>query len=416
MVHVSTTGAFQARRFETCYPVSACFDEVSPRRVDILGRVFVAVVVCATLWASPLSGIEKEPVQNVATGIASLGRGEEAVHKPQLPTVALTLVGEHLANLTERSIGDRLRKGTALHHPLHVQILDADPVVSTNQIGSHLVEVVLPGVANMFLHFGNADALPIPPATPFGATGENPLFLGKASLVFARVLRVGDSRSVAESCEAIDPKVNPHSIASGFELGKLFVEDQRNEVSSARSLGDCDSGRLGLELPTPIHVQATQSTDNQIRVVRVGTRELEGRVGVLSTLLVPLLFEGGVTALLFEKAQKSRVQVPQRLLRRNTGHFAQPRRFGVFLPLGQFSGTRVVVHALLPMKPSIRAHPQCAVVNVAAASKDLCQFRLLANCRVEPELVSNLHTENGNRVRNNVNNNPQKRSGDFSPA
>ena len=394
LVHVSTTGALQARRFETSDPVSACLNGVSLRIMDILGRIFIAVMVLAALWTIPLSNIERESSQNVAAAVTSLRGGEEAIHKPQLPAVSLTFVGKHLTKLTEAGIENRLGEWAAFNHSPHVQVLDADPVVSAHQIGRHLVEVILPSVYDVFLYPGNADVLPVPPAASLGSTTEDALRLGKTSLVFARMLWVADTPAIGKSSKSVDPKINANCFTGRFYLGKLFVENQRNEVSPTRPLGDCNSCRLRLEFAAPVYSETAQPADNQVRVVWVGPGKLESRSRVFSGLLVALLFESRVSGFLVEKLHKCVIQMSQRLLNRHAGHFPQPCGLFLSFPFGQFSRSLVITNLLLPLLPRISPIPQRSIVGVATTPEDLGKLCLLGLNGGESKLVSNLHANN----------------------
>lgn len=394
LVRASTAGAFQARRLKPSDPVSTRFNGVSPRIVDILGRIQIAVMVLAALWTIPLSNIERETGQNVAATAASLRRGEEAIHNSQLPAVSLALVSEHGSEFAEAGIGDRLCETVIFHHSSHIQVFDADSVVSTHQIGRHLVEVILSGVADMFLYPGNADALPVPHTTTLDAPSENPLCLGESSLVFARMLRVGDALIIAGSGQAVDSKVNANRFPGRFELGKLFIENQRDEITPAGSFGNRDGCRFQLELATPVHIEATQARDNQVRVVWIGAGEFESGCCVFSGLLVSLPLEHWILGFFVEELHEGIVQVPQSLLDGNTGHFSQPRGLVFVLPFGKLGGSLVVTNSLLPFLPSVSPIPQGSVVGIPTAPEDLGKLGLLCPSWRKTELVSDLHANN----------------------
>ena len=211
------------------------------------------------------------------------------------------------------------------NHPTYVQVFDADSVVSAHQISGHLVKVVFSGVTYMFLQFGNANALPVPPAPTLDAAGEDSLFLGKASLVFARMLRVCDSLTVAGSSQAANSKVNANCFAGGFEFGKLFIQAERHKITSAGLLDNSDRGRVGGEGAIPIHVQASKPTDNQVWVIGVGTGELKSRGGVFGGLPMPPLLKGGILTFLIKEPNESVVQVAERLLNRKLLEATQSR-------------------------------------------------------------------------------------------
>lgn len=394
LVRVSTTGAFQARRLKTSDHVSARFNEVSPRRVDILGRVFIAVMVCSTLWTIPLTKIERETGQNVAAATASFRRGEEAVHKPQLPAVSLAFVFEHGSELTEAGIGNRLGKAMVFHHSAHVQVFDADSVVSTHQIGGHFVQVILSGVADVFLYPGHANTLPVPHPASLDATGKNTLGLGKTSLVLARMLWVPYALPIGKGGETVNSEINPNRFPGRFELGKLFVQDQRDEVASAGFFNDRDGRGFRLELPAPVHIETTQTGDNQVRVLGIRSGKLESGSRVFGALLVSLPLEHRIPSLLVKEPHEGVIQMSERLLGRNAGDFPQPRGFLLPLPFGEFGGGLVVSNPFLPLLPSVSPIPERPVVDIPAAPEDLGKLRLLGRSWCPTELVSNLHTNN----------------------
>lgn len=408
MVLSSTRGAFQALGLGSSYPCSlSSHDGVSPRRKDIVCCILIAVMLGVTLRASPVADSKREMFDDVTAMRAAFTAGVEAIHKDQLFPVPLTLVGEHLPKCAEARIVDGACEAVVFDHAPNIEVFNADAVKAADQIGCCFVEVILAGIPDLFLYSGNLQSLPVPPGTSFGAPGQNPLGLGKTSVVFARMLWVMDFGAVTQGGKAVDPQVHTHGFARWMFLLESFVKAQRNEVATAGLLRYRNCGWIAGELTAPANLQSSQPTDNEIRVVRIGPGKPEGRSRVFRTLLMPLLFEGRVMAHAVEEAQECRVQMPQRLLRGNTGDFTQPCSVGVLFPLGEFCGTLVVVDTLLPLKPSIGTQPQGPVVNIAAAAKHFGQLTLLSFSRVKPKLESNLHTANNSCVRNSVNNKKQ---------
>ena len=392
LVHVSWTGAFHARGLEASCPVSTRFEGLSTLRVDILCGIFVAVVSGAALWAGPLSDVERKIGQDVSTAAAPFGRWEEAVHKPQLPAVSLAFVSEHSLELAEAGIADRFGEATVANHASHVQVFNADTVVSVDQIGSNLVEMVFSGVADMFLYSSNTNALPVSPSAAFLATGKNTLRPGKSSVVFARVPGVWYSRSVAQGSQATDSKVYAYRLTGRLQSHKGFIENQRNEISSAGQFGDRDGCWRRHERSTPSNIQSPQSTYDHVGIVGVRPGELKRRSSVFGTLLATLLFERRISGFFVEESDKCVVEVPKSLLDRNAGDFFKPCGFGVFLPFGQFCGTLVVPDPFFSHLPCVSPIPQPTVVNVPAATEYLRKLSLLGVSGVESKFVSNLHT------------------------
>lgn len=394
LVHVSTRLAGQARGLIPSYGRSACFGELPALRVDILRRVKIAVVVLATLWTIPLPGIERETGQNVAAGAATFAAWEEAVHKPQFPSVPLAFVFEHLTKLTETGIRDRLGEAVVFHHTPYIQVFDANTVVPAHQIGSHFVQVVLSGVADVLLYPGNTNALPVPPSATLGFASEDALCLCKPSLVFARMLRVVDASSIAQGGESVYSQVNAHRFPGWVEFGKLFIQNQCDEISSTGTFGYCDSRWFRLELAAPFNIKPPQPGYNQVWIAGVWSGKLESGSRIFSRLHVSLPFEDWIPSLLIEELHESVVQMAKSLLDGNAGHIAQPRGFFLTFPFSQFSGSLIVSDSLLPFLPSVSPIPQRPVVNITAATEHPSELALLSLGWRPSELVSNLHTNN----------------------
>jgi len=360
--------------------------------VDVLGGILVTVMVYAAFRAVPLSNIQREMRQNVAAVVTAFRGWEEAVHKPQLPAVSLAFVSEHSLELAEAGIADRFGEATVANHASHVQVFNADTVVSVDQIGSNLVEMVFSGVADMFLYSSNTNALPVSPSAAFLATGKNTLRPGKSSVVFARVPGVWYSRSVAQGSQATDSKVYAYRLTGRLQSHKGFIENQRNEISSAGQFGDRDGCWRRHERSTPSNIQSPQSTYDHVGIVGVRPGELKRRSSVFGTLLATLLFERRISGFFVEESDKCVVEVPKSLLDRNAGDFFKPCGFGVFLPFGQFCGTLVVPDPFFSHLPCVSPIPQPTVVNVPAATEYLRKLSLLGVSGVESKFVSNLHT------------------------
>lgn len=377
MVHASTGNALRARRLEASDFPSTHRQGLSALVMNIFGRVQIAVMMFAALWTIPLPHIEREAGQNVAATVAPFTAWEEAVHKPQLPAVSFALVSEQLSEPTEAGIADRPGEAMVFDHPPHVQVLDADAIVSAHQIGGHLVQVILSGVTDVFLNPCNANALPVPPAASFFAPGENALGLGKTSLVFTRMVRIANALSIREGSEAVDSQVNPDRFSGRFELGKLFIQNQRDKVSSTWTLGDCDSGWTGRELAAPVHVQSPKSADNQIRVVRIRTGELESGNRIFCALFMPFLLKGRVSSFFVKEANESVVQVAQRLLGGNRRDFPEPCTGRFFFPFSKFIGGFKVTNSGFGGVPRISSEFQSAIINISTASKNFFKLRFL---------------------------------------
>jgi len=81
------------------------------------------------------------------------------------------------------------------------------------------------------------------------------------------------------------------------------------------------------------------------------------------------------------------LQVAERLLERDAGHFVEPSVFGLLFERRKCSRSFVVSDALLPLHPRIRPKTKHVVVSKASAAERLGKNQFLLGRRVEPELV-----------------------------
>jgi hypothetical protein len=85
------------------------------------------------------------------------------------------------------------------------------------------------------------------------------------------------------------------------------------------------------------------------------------------------------------------LQVPQRLLERDTGHFGQEREVVAAFPLGQQGGGPEVGHVFVPLVPRRGAGFEREVPYLADAAEGPGQFGGLLRVRVEAVFVRPLH-------------------------
>lgn len=102
---------------------------------------------------------------------------------------------------------------------------------------------------------------------------------------------------------------------------------------------------------------------------------------------VLLGFEPWVVSRLGEEVPVRRLQMSQRLLQRDRGHFAQVGVVLGFLPVGEHPARILVGHALMADRPCFGAGVQCHVVHLAAAAQCAPERLLLFRRWVEAEPV-----------------------------
>jgi hypothetical protein len=103
----------------------------------------------------------------------------------------------------------------------------------------------------------------------------------------------------------------------------------------------------------------------------------EGVGGVARRLAAPAGFEIGIFGPLLEEIRKSRVEIAERLLKRNRTDFGKKGPLGLLFPFGKFGGSFVIAHGFLFLLPGLSPKLERLIVNIASAPKGLRQLRRL---------------------------------------
>lgn len=389
LVRASTDRAFPGRSSDGSYRSSTRSHGMSCRQ-NVLRCIFIAVMVGAAFWAIPLTHGQRKPFQDVSTFRASLARWEKPVNLLQRLVVPVALVGEQRSERSERGIGNSAGKGVVLDHAAHVQILDADRVEATNQIGRNLVHVVEAGVRDLGVNLGHAEPSALPaPAAP-DPPGKGALRSGQFLCSFGKMPRIRDALTIRERGEPVDAEVYADRLLGLGHLKALLVENQGHEVATDLIFRDRGRGRITFEVPGPANPQPSDPRDMQVAVLWI---PLEPASCVLRSLRPVLFLKRWVAAPLLKEVSERRLKVPECLLRRHAGDLGQPGV--VFLPLefGKRSRTGVVVDGL-SATVAVGAESERPVIHVSASSERSSQNALLFRSWVEAVSVAQFHKSN----------------------
>lgn len=166
----------------------------------------------------------------------------------------------------------------------------------------------------------------------------------------------------------------------------LFDEDA-HMPASGRVQGHGDGGRPGFPR------QCARPADGQrlphLRQSQFPFVPIPGErgCGIGGGSAVLLGFEPWIVSRLDEEVPVRRLQMSQRLLQRDRGHFAQVGVFLGFLPVGEYPTRILVGHALMTDRPCFGAGVQRHVVHLAAAAQCAPECLFLFRRRVEAEPV-----------------------------
>ena len=367
-----------------------------PGGQNVLRRVLVAVMVFAALWASPLPNLQWEFFKDVPAVETPLARRVEAVASPQFPSVPLALVPEHRQELAEGCIGERASKTVVLGHAAHVQVLDGDHVEATDKIGSGFMQVVSSSISDPGVEPGDLEPLDCPPFRALRFARE--VALGANELTFQPIQMpgIGNLFSSREGRQRHKSEIDSDRLVDGRKVLRRLVKAERDEIAIRRILGHRYGRRHGDKFPRPANLETTDAGKREIAVLHV---PLEGGSGVLGGLVMVLALESRVSGALLEEVDERRLEMPERLLRRDAGDIIEPIMVGRSLERGQHGARFVVADGNAFLVVGVGSDPQRPVVDVPARAEDMGEFALLSVGGVEAESVSNFHTHSISYVR-----------------
>lgn len=386
VVHGSSGRAFPSRSSDGSYRSSPRSNGVS-RRQDILRCVFVSVVVGLALWTVPLANGQWQRFENVSASTTALARREETVNLFECLPVPIGLVLQLLPEDSQCSIRQASGKAVILDHSTNVQIFDADHIEAANQVGCDLVQVVSSAIGNVRLNLGHAELSLTSPVAALLSSGEGPLSTNQFLLGCLQVPWIGNPFSTGQCSQPRNTKVNSDSLTGLGKFLNFLVQVERHEVAPRTVLGYRNRSGGTFEASGPTNLEYPKLCDYQCFVLCF---PLESRGGVLSRLLSRLLFEGRVACSLFKEVLVGSLQMPERLLDRDTRYFTQPGVIRLLLEHSKRSRGSVVVEGLA-CAVAIGAQAKSPIVDVAARAEGSGKLLLLLPGWVGSESVLGLH-------------------------
>lgn len=386
VVHSSTGRAFPGHAPETSYSPSLRSQGLpSPQNVPC--RILVAIMAGLALGASPSPGFQRQVFSNKSTARAPLARWEETITEKQLLAVPGALVLKHSTKGSEACVADVLGDLVIPDHSSNIQVLDGNAIESTNQVGGHLVKVVLPAVGNLRLNAGHLQALSFPSTAAFLPSTHNALLLGKFPLELPGESRVRNSFAIGECSQSINTEVNANTFSGFGQRFDFFVQNQRYEVPIGGVLGYRHRGRFTGEGSGPFDFEPAKAGNCE---VSIGCIPLESASSILGALPSLFALELWVSSSFRKEVPVSRLQVPQRLLLRNARRLEEPLKPLSALELGEFS-RRLAIGDRRPVGIGIDSHAKCPVVDEARRTEDASKNAFLLVFGVKSEPTPKLH-------------------------
>ena len=187
---------------------------------DILGRVDVAIMMCATMRAIPRPNVKRLCLAYGTAGAASLRRWKPAAAFYERLAGACGLVFQKRNKHAPTDIGHRPRKVVVLEYSLHMQVFDGDDLVLVYDPSRQLVKVVFSGARDAFMCARNQLARFISPLGAFLLTGQRLLFALQIPFRLPQMAWVVEFGTVARNGEVRQSDVDPNSLSFRRHVGK----------------------------------------------------------------------------------------------------------------------------------------------------------------------------------------------------
>src|SRR5690242_12955574 len=174
----------------------------------------------------PLAHIKGEGAEYMPTTGAALTARIPLVDSDERAAIPGSLVGELAHELTPADIMDGFRQGGMLDHRLHVQALDANRLVLTNDAGREFVREITATVSNASVNARNRATRLV---TVLGAAlflGEAALGLCQALLILLEEARVALPFSGMKDDSVPQPQVQPHLRGDRWQWRDVFLHQK----------------------------------------------------------------------------------------------------------------------------------------------------------------------------------------------
>lgn len=401
LVHVSTESASGGRSPQMSYLSSTRSHRVSLGHIDIFCCIFIPVVMSAAFRTVPLTNVKRKRFDNMPAARTHFTGWKESIYRFQFFAIPITFIRDLTSEHTESNIENRTGETMISCHTSHIQVLDANSVILSNQIGSELVQRISSTVSDMFMQPSNLNTLPMPSTTTFLTSRKNTLQPRQFRQIMPKMLRVCNTFSGRKGSQSIYPQVNSDFLSSLRQWFDSFIKAESDIVSLRRFLDYRNRGGDTFETSAPMYIETAKAGKNEIFIDNI---PFESTDSILSGLLVSFLFECWVFSSFCPEIQECCLQMPERLLSGNTRNIRQPFCSILFLQNSQHCGSVKITDSFLLGSPCFRTKIQCPIIDIAATTKDTREFFDLHVSRIKSKSVSCLHTIIIHYVKNNINN------------
>ncbi len=233
-------------------------------RQNVLRRIYVSIMLLATLWAAPGTDAQGQIRKNVSTVEAPFARRMKSIRYPEFSTVPFALVPKHRAECAERGVGDHAGKTVVLGHATHVQILNGNYVETFDKVSGYLVQVVDPSVRNLCVKPGNSESLDAPPFGPFLFSRQIPLSSCKLLLPLIEVTGVSNLLSSREGGECGYSEIDAYRLMDGRQSFGRLIQAKRDKITVRRILNHRDGSGIHHKIIRPPNPEPSKTENDEV--------------------------------------------------------------------------------------------------------------------------------------------------------
>lgn len=388
MVRTSLTAGLHTRGHGVSYAVSMRCNGL-PDRQNVFRRVQISIMNRPARRAGPFPDLQRQRRDDMPAFGTRLGRWKPTVHTDCVFSISLGFFFKHPNSCAYAGVAQAAGKAVVFNHPSQIQILNTDNVVLADKLCRQFIQRVLTAVADFLMQSRHSTFRQRAALGTFLFLRQPSLQHGETPRALVQMLRVGDTLAIRQSGKPGNSEVNADGLP-GFQQRLHFdINHEACEISAAGLTDNRYAGWVTREIAVPTKPEYAKLADMDSPSVA----ELKAGLGISCSCACAFLFEGWISGALGEECREGGLEVSQRLLCRNAGHFIEPRRFRLALQNRQRLVALSVVHALAVLE-RLRPGVKRPVVDIPYTPKGASEDALLLWRWVKavcPSLMHSLH-------------------------
>jgi len=151
------------------------------------------------------------------------------VHSDDFSTACYCLVGEHLGEPRPRSIVNVLTETMITNHPLDVQVLDTNSLVSPSEGAGEFVEEVAPLVFYPLMQSGNFETSLLPVVATFDLATETSLQSHQTMFTLEKIAGICYDRAIGQRGIVLQPNIHADLPPSMLDLRNLNLAGEHSK-------------------------------------------------------------------------------------------------------------------------------------------------------------------------------------------